>query len=126
MIDGEVVGAGWQPVAAANADRTRPHRVDVAGRPYALVHLAGDWVLVSDRCPHRFAPLSAGMIVGEPGEERLQCAYHGWQFDGDGRCRLVPSLGPGATAPPRAATAEAGAVVERDGRLWACFEAFAG
>lgn len=35
-----------------------------------------------DRCPHRFAPLHLGTIV----DGKLQCAYHGLQFDMEGRC----------------------------------------
>jgi phenylpropionate dioxygenase-like ring-hydroxylating dioxygenase large terminal subunit len=35
-----------------------------------------------DRCPHRFAPLSAGRL--ENG--RISCGYHGLTFDGGGRC----------------------------------------
>jgi vanillate O-demethylase monooxygenase subunit len=35
-----------------------------------------------DRCPHRFAPLSAGAIS----EGRVTCGYHGLAFDGSGRC----------------------------------------
>jgi len=41
-----------------------------------------------DRCPHRNVPLSLGKV--HDGE--LQCAYHGWRFDGEGRCTKVPGL----------------------------------
>lgn len=64
--------------------------------PLALRRLGEDLVLwkdrsgiprlFSDQCPHRSAPLSLGMIRGE----RLECWYHGLQFDGEGRCRRVP------------------------------------
>src|SRR6266850_7453680 len=39
-----------------------------------------------DRCPHRFAPLSAGKFLGD----RIQCGYHGLAFDGSGRCVANP------------------------------------
>jgi phenylpropionate dioxygenase-like ring-hydroxylating dioxygenase large terminal subunit len=42
--------------------------------------------LFADRCPHRSSPLSLGLIAGD----RLECWYHGLQFDADGRCRRVP------------------------------------
>ena len=45
---------------------------DANGRPGAL----------RDRCPHRFAPLSAGRI----GAGRVTCGYHGLTFDSSGRC----------------------------------------
>lgn len=41
-----------------------------------------------DRCPHRNAPLSLGRVYGD----RIECRYHGWSFDRDGRCRDVPGL----------------------------------
>ncbi len=39
-----------------------------------------------DRCPHRFAPLSAGKFCGG----RIECGYHGLVFDGSGRCVANP------------------------------------
>lgn len=41
---------------------------------------------LSDRCPHRKAPLSSGFV--ENGE--ITCGYHGIRFDGQGRCVHVP------------------------------------
>jgi phenylpropionate dioxygenase-like ring-hydroxylating dioxygenase large terminal subunit len=37
---------------------------------------------ILNRCPHRFAPLSAGTIEGGI----VRCGYHGLAFDGSGRC----------------------------------------
>jgi phenylpropionate dioxygenase-like ring-hydroxylating dioxygenase large terminal subunit len=51
-----------------------------------------------DVCPHRRAPLSAGTVI----DGALQCAYHGWTYDGAGRCTLVPAIGPDGRIPPRA------------------------
>jgi len=41
---------------------------------------------VSDRCPHRFAPLSRGKVVGRA----ITCGYHGLAFDGRGQCVVNP------------------------------------
>jgi phenylpropionate dioxygenase-like ring-hydroxylating dioxygenase large terminal subunit len=49
----------------------------------------------ADRCPHRGAALSMGRVQGDT----LECAYHGWRFDGTGRCVAVPAL-PQFTPPP--------------------------
>ena len=46
-----------------------------------------------DICPHRGMPLSFGRFDGE----RVECAYHGWQFDTTGRCRHIPALVNGST-----------------------------
>lgn len=66
-------------------------------RPVPFELLDGQWVawrdqagqpqVVEDRCPHRRVPLSLGRV--EHG--RLQCGYHGWEFDGTGECTHVPS-----------------------------------
>jgi phenylpropionate dioxygenase-like ring-hydroxylating dioxygenase large terminal subunit len=37
---------------------------------------------ILNRCPHRFAPLSAGTLK----EGVVRCGYHGLAFDGSGRC----------------------------------------
>ncbi len=41
-----------------------------------------------DICPHRAVPLSCGRFSGE----EIECAYHGWRFDDEGQCRLIPAL----------------------------------
>lgn len=40
-----------------------------------------------DRCPHRNLALSRGSVTGNG----LQCAYHGWTYDRDGLCTLIPA-----------------------------------
>lgn len=70
-----------------------------------------------DRCPHREAPLSAGWTK----DGCIVCPYHGWTYDGDGRCVLVPSAGAGAPVPPRARLAPVRAT-ERYGLVWVCLD----
>jgi nitrite reductase/ring-hydroxylating ferredoxin subunit len=119
-----LIRPGAYPIAALPVGAgPGPFRVVVAGRPYALAALDGAWVVLSDRCPHRFAPLSGGSVVGPPGAEAVQCPYHGWRFDGSGRCTLVPSLPAGAGIPARAVSDEAGVATEAGGALWASFHA---
>lgn len=40
------------------------------------------WHAIRDRCPHRFAPLSAGACA----DGHVTCAYHGLTFDTSGAC----------------------------------------
>src|SRR5689334_15975240 len=47
----------------------------------------GEGVALSNRCPHRFAPLSMGKIV-EGGA--IECVYHGLRFNAQGSCVLNP------------------------------------
>ncbi len=64
-----------------------------------------------DRCPHRNVPLSLGRVD----DGRLECAYHGWRFDGDGACCAVPGL---VGEPPARAAAACFAAMEQDGLVW--------
>jgi phenylpropionate dioxygenase-like ring-hydroxylating dioxygenase large terminal subunit len=105
--------AGWFVAARATAVRTRPLAATVCGVPLVLFRGAGGQPgALEDRCPHRNAPLSAGRVRGDA----LECAYHGWRFDGGGSCLAVPALG----RPPEAAAARATAFpcLEQDGLVW--------
>ena len=86
--------AAWHPVARADEVTEEPRRVVVLGEALVVVRLAGEPVVLLDRCPHRNARFSDGAVV----DGDLQCPYHGWRFDGAGRCTLIPALGPGAAA----------------------------
>ena len=56
--------------------------------PVVLYRMAnGEVAAIQNRCSHRFAPLSMGKIVGG---NRLQCPYHGLEFDASGACVLNP------------------------------------
>ncbi|KAJ3204677.1 hypothetical protein HDU67_009356, partial [Dinochytrium kinnereticum] len=55
-------------------------------------------VAFADKCPHRSAPLSVGRIM----DGRLECRYHGWQFDAEGNVIHIPSLLEGRKIPPNA------------------------
>jgi phenylpropionate dioxygenase-like ring-hydroxylating dioxygenase large terminal subunit len=50
----------------------------------------GKAAALEDRCLHRCARLSKGRVA----QGRLQCAYHGWTYDGQGCVVSVPSEGP--------------------------------
>ncbi|GAA1758666.1 Rieske 2Fe-2S domain-containing protein [Luedemannella helvata] len=97
--------AEWVDVIAGAEVTTAPRGVVVDGHHLVVVRLTEDGppVAFGGRCPHRLVPLAAGDVVGG----RLRCAYHGWEFGADGSCLEIPSLGPAATAPPRAALAAA-------------------
>lgn len=58
----------------------------------------GELRCYQDRCPHRLAKLSEGQLV----DGRLECLYHGWQFEGEGKCVKIPQLPAGAKIPRQA------------------------
>ena len=76
------------PIAELPADGS-PLRVELLGTSWVLVTLGQRLVALWDRCPHRLVPLSQGIVVGD----RLQCRYHGYEFDAEGACRYIPALG---------------------------------
>jgi phenylpropionate dioxygenase-like ring-hydroxylating dioxygenase large terminal subunit len=78
-----------------------------------LLYRKGDGapVALSDRCPHRFAPLHLGKLRGET----VECGYHGLQFGHTGACVHNPH---GSGALPRAAQVRVYPVVERYSALW--------
>jgi phenylpropionate dioxygenase-like ring-hydroxylating dioxygenase large terminal subunit len=66
---------------------------------------------IGDRCPHRFAPLHIGSLVGDA----VQCKYHGLRFGADGRCVHNPH---GNGVIPQAAHVPAYPTVERYSAIW--------
>lgn len=79
----------WQPVALAQhvaAGRAIPLRI--MGEEFALYRgQSGQAYVVSNRCAHRGTRLSTGWIE----EECIRCLYHGWKYDGAGRCVEQPA-----------------------------------
>ena len=103
----------WFVACSSRELRTRPIARMVQGVPLVLFRGAARRAAAFlDRCPHRNVPLSAGRIRAD----QLECAYHGWRFDADGRCRAIPGLcGP---IDARARNATTYACVEQDGWIW--------
>ncbi|MCS6799520.1 MAG: aromatic ring-hydroxylating dioxygenase subunit alpha [Myxococcota bacterium] len=104
----------WYPVASSRALGRRPLGVTLLGSPLVLFRDDGGRPhALLDRCPHRNAPLSAGVRVGET----IRCPYHGWRFDGKGECREVPGL-VGEAPEHRGRRVPAFATREQDGLVW--------
>ena len=107
----------WHPVCDSH---------DVQESPVPVTLLNADLVLwrdedstvhcLYDQCPHRGAKLSLGTVC----QGQLQCAYHGWRFDGEGVCHLVPSMT--SFKPGPAQLARAVAVKEHMGLVWVCLD----
>lgn len=89
--------AYWWPLATSQQLGARlPLARVLHGRPLVLFRESdGRPAALPDRCPHRFAPLSAGCVR----DGAVECPYHGWRFDGAGQCIRAPgSLDEGSTA----------------------------
>merc|ERR1712087_300760 len=89
----------WYPVGVVidcerRASKREPIEVHLLGDRYVLWTSpkpkkgeTREWSASLDVCPHRLAPLSEGR-VGDRGE--IMCSYHGWEFEGCGRCSKIP------------------------------------
>jgi len=105
--------SSWFAVALASRVGRQPRRVVLMDRPIVLARIDGRRVVgFEDRCPHRHAPLSRGRVV----DGTLQCPYHGWRFDAQGRLRGLPGAPPDACLPGLGARPVD--VVEHDGVIW--------
>ncbi|CAN5290784.1 hypothetical protein BH11PLA2_BH11PLA2_10870 [soil metagenome] len=81
----------WHPVYASHSLKNKPVGIELAGRKICLFRTSdGHAAAVDDACPHRRLKLSYGKVVGD----RIQCKYHGWQFDacGNGESPGTPKM----------------------------------
>jgi nitrite reductase/ring-hydroxylating ferredoxin subunit len=86
----------WYGVFRSSALRLQPTAVRRFGLPIVLYRRAdGSAVALLDRCPHRGAALSRGRVLGN----EIECPYHAFRFDSNGRCTAMPCEGPGARIP---------------------------
>ncbi len=99
FVHTEAVRRSWHALARPCDLTDGPLARTLCGERIVLFTGAdGSPTALPDRCPHRNAPLSAGQAV----DGCVECPYHGWRFDGGGRCVEIPSSGPGAPVPARA------------------------
>ena len=102
----------WYIVAASSELTRSPLRRVILDEPLVMFRgEAGQAIVLDDTCPHRFAPLSSGTLIGD----RIQCPYHGIEFAPDGRCVRIP----GQARIAASLHIRAYAAVERYGWIWA-------
>lgn len=103
--------------AAGFADEFAPGTLvgrTLLGEPMVLFRTDdGGIAALHDRCPHRFAPLSAGKVCD--GGRAVECPYHGLRFGADGVCVHNPH---GDGRIPKAAAVPARVVRERHRIVW--------
>jgi phthalate 4,5-dioxygenase len=86
---GKLLRRYWQPVALLDEMKgERPVKaVRVFGEDLVLYKATNQYSLLQRHCPHRGADLAFGRL--EP--DGLRCAFHGWKFDGAGKCVETPA-----------------------------------
>lgn len=92
----------------------KPRAAMILGVPMALWRdEEGSPKAVLDRCPHRNVPLSEGHVCNGV----IECAYHGWRFDGAGRNVKIPGLSADSPA-AKSWNVTAFPTREQDGFVW--------
>ena len=86
---GSLLRLFWHPIAVARELAPGAAKaVRVLGEDLTLYRGAsGAPYLVGGACAHRRTVLHTGWIEGE----EVRCMYHGWTYDGTGRCTLRPA-----------------------------------
>ena len=87
---GELLRRYWHPVAAAAelTDEKPIRAVKILGEELVVYRdRSGNYGLVGEHCPHRLASLAYGRVD----EQGIRCPYHGWKFDGTGKCLEQPA-----------------------------------
>ena len=90
----------WYPVALSEEVKAdEPLRVEILSLKFVAFRDAdGAAHVLSDTCVHRGGSLGKGWVK----DGCVICPYHGWRFDGSGKCTTIPSIGYDGKPPPRA------------------------
>jgi phenylpropionate dioxygenase-like ring-hydroxylating dioxygenase large terminal subunit len=80
----------WYPVALSQEIKAdEPLKVQILGLQFvAFRDTAGTPHVLSDTCIHRGGSLGNGRVK----DDCVVCPYHGWHYDGDGKCVRIPTL----------------------------------
>lgn len=107
----------WYPVMPLSLlEQGSPQPFELLGERIVLwLDKAGQPQAAADRCCHRSAQLSKGIVC----DDHIRCPYHGWEFDGTGACVKVPQL-PDQARIPESYRIPAYLCQARYGYAWVC------
>jgi phenylpropionate dioxygenase-like ring-hydroxylating dioxygenase large terminal subunit len=105
----------WYAAERSENVTDKPVRVRMLGQDFVLFRdPLGQAHCLSNTCVHRGGSLGGGRLR----DRFVECPYHGWRFDGEGRCVRIPSLGRDAAIPGRARV-DSYPTIERYGLIFA-------
>lgn len=105
----------WQPIVPSHSVQAADNVVAgfTHGEELVLWRTAEGSIQAWDnRCPHRGMRLTLGRIV----DNRLSCAYHGWEYEAGGQCTGIPAQP--RTAAPRYVCVKTYRAAEARGMVW--------
>ncbi|TAE52914.1 MAG: aromatic ring-hydroxylating dioxygenase subunit alpha [Nostocales cyanobacterium] len=103
----------WYVLARSNEVTNKPISITIWRQNIAIYRdNSGNIHALEDRCPHRQVKLSHGQVIND----KLECAYHGWQFNSKGECAEVPYLADHQKLP--SCKIRQYPIKEQDGFIW--------
>jgi 5,5'-dehydrodivanillate O-demethylase oxygenase subunit len=113
---GNLLRRYWHPIAPlVDMEDRWTKRIRLLGEDLVLFrNRLGTFGLIAEACPHRRASFAYGI----PTTDGIRCPYHGWKFDGTGRCIEQPNE-PADSNFKDKVTTPAYPVGELGGMLWA-------
>ena len=106
----------WYAVALSDDVSLTPIAIKLLGEEFVIWREPdGGLIAAEEKCPHRQAPLSHGIIENGC----LVCPYHGWSFGKSGKCTNIPSSAEGVPIPKRAHL-KTFDLIEKYGLIWLC------
>lgn len=104
----------WYIAATSKSVKRKPFASKILDEPILLFRDNNLKVTaLFDRCPHRNVHLSNGKVINN----RIQCPYHGWEFNTQGQCEYIPSSCQGESIPGNAKT-KVYPTIEKQGYIW--------
>ena len=112
MINSIPLKAPWGIGLSRNLKINKPKSITIEGNKYTLFRdKKGEVSMLDSVCPHRGADLSQGKVI----DNCIQCPYHGWEFDSNGKLISVPST---KSCVPKKGDVDSFKVVESGGFMW--------
>ena len=103
----------WYMIAKSSEVGKQPVKREIWNQSVALFRTANGGIhALEDRCAHRLVRLSFGRVI----EDKIECAYHGWQFNGAGQCVHIPHLSSKPSLPN--CRVKSFPLVEKHGFVW--------
>lgn len=117
MFTDPILSHEWLPVASLRAlEIQNPIAARVLGQDVVVWKSDTEILVWQDLCVHRGTRLSLGRVR----ENFLQCPYHGWTYDTQGKCILMPAH-PEQTPPDKARVKTFRVRIAYE-MVWMCFD----